>query len=68
MGVNTSIGLSFEYLRTVVSYVIIIMRSAVVVEAAKTAAAGEGGSHSYRFRLAVQALIAVQVLVIAIEV
>ena len=41
MGVNPSIGLSFEYLRTVVSYVIIIMRSAVVVEAAKTAAAGE---------------------------
>ena len=67
MGVNTSIGLSFEYLRTVVSYVIIIMRSAVVVEAAKTAQ-GEGGSHSYRFRLAVQALIAVQVLVIAMEV
>ena len=67
MGVNPSIGLSFEFLRTVISYVIIIiMRSAVVVEAAK--AAGEGGSHSYRFRLAVQALIAVQVLVIAMEV
>ena len=67
MGVNPSIGLSFEYLRTVVSYVIIIMRSAVVVEAAKTAQ-GEGGCHLYRFRLAVQALIAVQVLVIAMEV
>ena len=64
--VNPSRVLSFKILWKVLSKAIVIILATMAVGAAE--AAGESGKGGCCFRLAAQALIAVQVLVIALEV